>query len=117
MFDVSDLAIEAARATWSANELAQHRMKATVCDGFGDADDASFDVVVTNPPFHQEHAVDRDLTDRLLAECARVRADGAVIVVAQRHLHLHTRLRKWFESVEVVSGHPSHVVVLSRDPS
>jgi len=114
LFDVSDLAIEAARATWSANELGGHRMKSHVCDGFGSTKDDSFDLVITNPPFHQEHAVDRDLTDRLLAETARVvRPSGSVIVVAQRHLHLHTRMLKWFESVEVVSGHPSHVVLLA----
>lgn len=116
LLDVSDLAVEAARRTWEANELGD-RMTAAVADGFADTASASIDLLVTNPPFHQGHALDADLTDRLLADAARVlRPEGEAYVVAQRHLHLHTRMLQWFDGVAVVSKHPSHVVLHATQP-
>ena len=80
----------------------------------GQADEAlgSVDIVITNPPFHQGHALDSAMTDRLLAAAARVlQPGGTAYVVAQRHENLHTRMLQWFTDVEVVSKHPSHVVL------
>jgi len=114
LLDVSDLAVAAATRTWQANDLGD-RMTAHAVDGFAATRTATVDVVITNPPFHQGHAADGELTDRLLADAARVlRPNGVAYVVAQRHLHLHTRLRQWFSQADVVSAHPSHVVVVAR---
>ncbi len=114
--DVSDLAVAAAQSTWERNKLGG---PATfiVADGAAGCDSASFDLVVTNPPFHQDHAVDNALTERILAEAARVLTnEGSLFVVAQRHLHLHTRMRRHFSSVDAVSKHPSHVVIRAVEP-
>lgn len=111
--DSSDLAVAATRSTWHRNGL-PGAFDAVAADGFAGIADESVDVVVTNPPFHQGHAVDPDLTDHLLADAARVlRRDGRAYIVVQRHLQLHTRLRRWFGSVEARSKHPSHVVLLA----
>ena len=76
-----------------------------------------YDVIVTNPPFHQGHAEDRGLTDRLLqGAAAHLVEGGIVVVVAQRHRELHRRLRRWFGRVETVSAHPSHVVFVAALP-
>ena len=101
----------AATETWDANNLGD-RMTAQVSDGFKDMSDGSIDMVITNPPFHQGHALDSAMTDRLLAAAARVlQPGGTAYVVAQRHENLHTRMLQWFTDVEVVSKHPSHVVL------
>ena len=111
LLDVSDLAVAAATETWDANNLGD-RMTAQVSDGFKDMSDGSIDMVITNPPFHQGHALDSAMTDRLLAAAARVlQPGGTAYVVAQRHENLHTRMLQWFTDVEVVSKHPSHVVL------
>lgn len=116
--DASDLAVAAARSTWTTNGLDLSRAEIFVADGFSGVADDSLDLVVTNPPSHQGHAVDHALTDRLMAEAARVlRPDGRLVAVAQRHLNLHTRLRRWFGSVHVPSKHPSHVVLVADDPA
>ena len=115
LFDVSDLAIWSARQTWQANALAPDRAAFVVADGFGATEPGSFDVVITNPPFHQGHARDGDLTDRLLADAAQALApDGAIYVVAQRHLNMHTRLARSFTDVQVLSKHPTHVVLRAK---
>lgn len=110
--DASYLALEAARATASASGLHGDDTEFVVADGLPEG---SFDVIVSNPPFHQDHAVDAHLTERLMSQAARRLAPGgAVVLVVQRHLHLHTRLLEWFSTVEVRSGHPSHVVLEAR---
>ncbi len=114
--DTSDLAVAAAAATWRRNGLGGN-FRAVAADGFTATHDDTFDVVVSNPPFHQGHAIDSGLTDRLLADTARVlRPDGVAYIVVQRHLQLHTRMRRWFSLVEVASKHPSHVVLIARHP-
>lgn len=117
LLDASDMAVHAARTTWQANGLDPERAAIHVADGLLGVEDGSLDLVVTNPPFHQGYAVDHDLTDRLMADAARaLRGDGVLVVVAQRHLNLHTRLLRWFESVEVPSKHPSHVLLVATAP-
>lgn len=113
LVDVSDLAVTAARETCERNGVAADRLTVHVADGLGHIATDSVDVVVTNPPFHQGHALDADMTDRLLADTARVlKPDGAAYVVVQRHLNLHTRTKRWFSTTEVRSKHPSHVVMV-----
>lgn len=116
--DVSDLAAAATAHTWELNRLADHAaLDVAAGDGFSGVVDRSVDVVISNPPFHQGHAVDNDLTDRLLADAARVlTSEGEALVVVQRHLRLHERMRKWFGSVETVSKHPTHVVLHAKQP-
>ncbi len=114
--DASDLAVAAAEATWRKSGLGG-RFTPLVADGFSSTADDSVDVVMTNPPFHHGHAHDPELTDGLLAGAARVlRADGVAYVVVQRHLQLHRKLQRWFASVEAASKHPSHVVLIARQP-
>jgi len=115
LLDVSDLAVEAATRTWNANDLGD-RMTTQVADGFASTPTESVDIVITNPPFHQGHAQDYEMAERLLADTARVlRPGGVAYVVAQRHLNLHTRMQRWFTSVEVPSQHPSHVVLIATN--
>jgi len=116
LLDVSDLAIAAARQTFARNGLSEQGTF-LAADGFGEIAAESIDMVVTNPPFHQGHALDADMTDRLLADASRaLKRDGVLYLVAQRHLQLHTRLKRWFNSVEVASKHPSHVVLVGSHP-
>lgn len=115
LLDVSDLACLAAEGTRRANGLSSERLVVRVADGAELVPDATIDLVVTNPPFHQDHAVDEYLTNRMVADTARVlKADGSAVVVAQRHLQFHRVLAGYFDQVETVSGHPSHVVMVAR---
>lgn len=112
--DASYLAVAAARATAKANGIDADSAEFVVADGLP-ADAGSFDLIVSNPPFHQDHALDAHLTERLMEQAAqRLAPGGAVILVVQRHLNFHTRLLRWFGTVEVRSRHPSHVVLEAR---
>ena len=112
--DVSDLAVAAAEATWIASGHASDRAEFVVCDGVPERSDG-FDLVVTNPPFHQGHAPDPALTERLMAEAAASLCEGGMLaVVAQRHLELHRVMRRHCTDVAAVSSRRSHVVIVAR---
>ncbi|MEM7094718.1 MAG: methyltransferase [Actinomycetota bacterium] len=110
-FDASDLALAAARATWMATGLGD-RARFVVADGMPQ-EHGSFDLVVSNPPFHHGHAFDEHLTGRLLTRAVeRLVPGGQLVFVAQRHLELHRSRR--LPPLETLSGHPSHVVFATR---
>lgn len=115
--DVSDIAIATARRTWAANDLCEMKARFVCCDALEPLNDRSVNLIVSNPPFHIGHSVDRALTDRLIGDASRVLArSGSLLVVGERNQGLHFRLRKWFARVKVCSSDPSFVVLLATDP-
>ena len=118
LVDASDRALLAALATWSASGLDNDRCTAVLSDGCAALSDKSVDLVVSNPPFHQGHAVDNALAQRLVADAARtLRADGALVAVAHRSVDLHHGLSRSFDEVKAVSKHPNFVALVARKPS
>lgn len=113
--DESFHAIASARATVAAAGAADATFQATdVLDGVADA---SADLVLCNPPFHAGGARTTDVAKRMFAESARVlRPGGTLTVVANRHLHHHATLRRWFDDVTVVGSDPRFVVLRGRRP-
>lgn len=116
--DVSDLAIEAAKRCWQTNidtDLHNCSSEFVVSDGLSGLEDASVDLVITNPPFHQDHTLDRPLTQYVIQEAHRVlKPSGQLIAVAPRQIKLHHILSRYFDNVEPLSKHPEFVVSLAN---
>lgn len=109
--DESFHAIASARAT-VGDRAAFHATD--VLDGVGDS---AADIVLCNPPFHAGGARTTDVALRMFAQSQRVlRPGGRICVVANRHLHHHVTLRRWFVDVEVVGSDPRFVVLRARRP-
>src|SRR5690606_307114 len=73
--DVSAVAVASARATAAANGVAD-RVTVLRDVGAGSVGDATQDLVVLNPPFHRDAAVDPGLARDLFAEAGRVLRPG-----------------------------------------
>ncbi len=85
LVDVDALATRAAEATLHANRLGAAQV--VLGDGAGAAGPSSYDLVLSNLPFHRGHGVDRQLAEGLVQEAARVLAPrGRLIIVANRFL-------------------------------
>ncbi len=70
-----------------------------------------FDLIVTNPPFHDEFQTDISVsTDLFLAASDRLNAGGHLVVVANRHLNYATHLRRYFDEVLVVAENEKFVI-------
>ena len=77
--------------------------------------DASQDLIVTNPPFHFGYENNIDISLSLFAAArAKLRPEGQLVVVANRHLNYATHLAKWYARTEVVAETDKFVVYRSR---
>ena len=75
----------------------------------------SADLILCNPPFHQERVMGDQIAMRMFAQAAQVlTASGEFWVVGNRHLGYHAKLKRWFSRVEQVGVHPKFVVLKAR---
>lgn len=115
--DISHAAVASARDTWVANHD-DRRARFLAVDLAGGVTNGSVDVVVINPPFHDQHVVGDETARRMFAEADRVlRPGGRITVVGNRHLGYHRPLRRRFSDVAVVASNPKFVVLSGRKPS
>lgn len=116
--DVSHAAIVSAQATWQANTDGDERATFHSVDLAAPLADATVDLVVINPPFHDQHVVGDETARRMFTEARRIlRQGGEVRVVGNRHLGYHKRLRQLFGNLETVASNPKFVVLSSRKSS
>ncbi len=81
-----------------------------VADGLEDYQGPAFDLLVCNPPFHQEHEVGDGPGWRLLRGAYHHLAVGGELRwVANRHLGYHVKIRRLFRNCEVLTSHPKFV--------
>lgn len=72
----------------------------------------TFDLIVTNPPFHFEHEINIQIPIQLFRECHRcLKPKGNLQIVANNHLNYSSQLKTIFQSVKVLSQNDNFVVL------
>lgn len=72
------------------------------------------DLILCNPPFHLNHAVDEYAGRRLLAQCVKhLEPGGRLCLVANRHLAYRPTLKRHFQRVERLAEDARFVVWLA----
>ncbi len=101
MTDVSLLAVAAARRNAS---LADAPVEVLAGDVYGAVEGRRFDLIVSNPPFHQGKVVDYDMPQRLIAEAAEhLNPGGRLVIVANAFLPYDRLMREHLGEVDVVA--------------
>ncbi len=73
--------------------------------------DGSVDLVLCNPPFHDNHVMGEESARKMFTQAAGALAPGGrLVVVANRHLHYHSVLKKLFTSYELAASNKKFVV-------
>ncbi|MDR5902334.1 methyltransferase [Halomonas icarae] len=99
--DVNAFSVEATRRSLAANELAGEVLESDVYSALAER---QFDAIISNPPFHQERAIDYGPAARLIGEApAHLRPGGALIIVANAFLPYPDRLERAFGSFEILA--------------
>ncbi|SHK36164.1 methyltransferase [Halomonas caseinilytica] len=99
--DVNGFAVEATRRTLAANGLEGEVYHADVYAGLAEQ---RFDAIVSNPPFHQERAVDYGPAGRLIAGApARLEPGGQLLMVANAFLPYPDLLERAFGGFEILA--------------
>lgn len=101
MTDVNLLALAAARRNAARTDAAVDVVAGDVYSGLGDR---RFDLIVSNPPFHQGKLVDYDMPHRLITEAKdHLDPGGRLVIVANAFLPYDRLMREHFEQVEAVA--------------
>ncbi|MBR9908457.1 MAG: class I SAM-dependent methyltransferase [Gammaproteobacteria bacterium] len=88
---------------------------AQVDDCLAQQDDHSCDLILCNPPFHQEHAVTEHIARQMFRDSQRVlRKNGELWVVANRHLPYYQPLKRLFKQVHQVAQNSKFVILKAR---
>jgi 16S rRNA (guanine1207-N2)-methyltransferase len=72
----------------------------------------SHDLVLINPPFHQQHSIGDAVAWQMFMEARRVLVEGGELrIVGNRHLGYHAKLKKLFGNCTMVAANKKFVVL------
>ncbi len=103
LVDVDAMAVRSAQETLRANGIVNARV--VLGDGARAASPGPYDLVLSNPPFHRGHSVDRELAENLVSEAADLLAPGGqVTIVANRFLRYERAMEACLEQVRCLAA-------------
>ncbi|WP_434359202.1 methyltransferase [Parasalinivibrio latis] len=72
----------------------------------------SADMVLCNPPFHQQHTVTDHIAWQMFRDAKRVlNKGGKFLVIGNRHLGYHAKLKRLFGSSRVIASNAKFVII------
>lgn len=118
--DESYMAVESARLNGAAAQACGFisptcgQMHFHVNNSLVGMDSNQADLVVNNPPFHQQTVIGDHIAWQMFTDAKRVlRTGGELWVVGNRHLDYHLKLKRLFGHCETVAGNRKFVVLRS----
>ena len=114
LVDESFMAVQSALENWRAT-LGEREVIVRAGDGLAGQEPQSLDVVLCNPPFHQQQVVGDFLAWRMFQQAREALVvGGALYIVGNRHLGYHSKLARLFRGVEQVAATPKFVILKAR---
>jgi 16S rRNA (guanine1207-N2)-methyltransferase len=114
LVDESFMAVQSAAQNWHA-AFGEREAVIRAADGLASQEPDSLDVVLCNPPFHQQQVVGDFLAWRMFLQArAALVTGGALYIVGNRHLGYHSKLARLFRGVEQVAATPKFVILKAR---
>jgi 23S rRNA (guanine1835-N2)-methyltransferase len=114
LVDESFMAVQSATENWRA-ALGDRDVIVRAGDGLAGQESQSLDVVLCNPPFHQQQVVGDFLAWRMFQQAREALVvGGALYIVGNRHLGYHSKLARLFRGVEQMAATPKFVILKAR---
>ncbi|MEQ1622211.1 MAG: methyltransferase [Methylococcales bacterium] len=112
--DESYMAVASARINFQAmGDERQASFK--IGDGLTDFKSESVDLILCNPPFHQQHTVGDQIAQSMFRQALRVlRPKGELWVIGNRHLNYPVDLKKLFGNSTVVAANAKFTILKSQ---
>ncbi len=116
LVDESYMAVQSARENWSA-AFGERPVAIRAADGLADQPPRSLELILCNPPFHQQQVVGDFLAWRMFQQTrAALTEQGELWLVGNRHLGYHVKLKRLFRRVEQIAATPKFVVLRAVQP-
>ncbi|HHX34187.1 MAG TPA: methyltransferase [Gammaproteobacteria bacterium] len=110
MVDESYMAVQSAQENWQ-QALGERAVNIYAGDGLGAEQPETLDVVLCNPPFHQQQVVGDFLARRMFQQSHRaLKKGGQLWIVGNRHLGYHITLKRMFRDVEHIAANAKFVI-------
>ncbi|WP_445400375.1 methyltransferase [Zobellella sp. An-6] len=111
--DESHMAVASARMNLERNlPAAEPRARFMVNNCLEGMAPDSADLVLCNPPFHQQQAITDHIAWQMFVDAKRVlRRGGELLLVANRHLDYHQKLKRLFGNQRVVASNRKFVIL------
>lgn len=116
LVDESYMAVQSAQENWRAI-LGERPADIRAGDGLAEQPMDSLDLVLCNPPFHQQQVVGDFLAWRMFTQAKTALAKGGELwIVGNRHLGYHLKLKRLFGKVEQIAATPKFVILRAIKP-
>ena len=110
--DESFMAVASAKDNFSGAFEVTRSATFTVGDGLCDFEASSADLILCNPPFHQQHTVGDQIAVSLFIQSRRVlRTGGELWVIGNRHLNYHSQLQRLFGNHQVIAANAKFIII------
>ena len=110
--DESFMAVASAKDNFSRAYELNRPATFTVGDGLCDFEASSADLILCNPPFHQQHTVGDQIAVSLFIQSRRVlRKGGELWVIGNRHLNYHSQLQRLFGNHHVIAANAKFIII------
>lgn len=114
LVDESFMAVQSAAENWQT-AFGDREVTVRAGDGLAGQEPQSLDVILCNPPFHQQQVVGDFLAWRMFQQAREALVvGGALYIVGNRHLGYHSKLARLFRGVEQVAATPKFVILKAR---
>ncbi len=108
-FDESYMAVDSSQRSCALNQ--QSNVKFSWEDGLSNSQEY-FDLIICNPPFHEEHTVGDHIAKRLFSDAKQhLKPQGNVFIIGNRHLGYHASLKKYFKHVETIAANSKFILL------
>jgi len=110
--DESFMAAASARENFHHAFADTRQAEFTVTDGLTEFEPTSADMILCNPPFHQQQAVGDQIAQQMFKQSHRVlRKGGELWVIGNRHLGYHVSLKRIFGNATQVASNKKFVIL------
>ncbi|WP_198262714.1 methyltransferase [sulfur-oxidizing endosymbiont of Gigantopelta aegis] len=111
--DESYMAIASAKLTLKANAVnAEQRITYQAANALSNSIEKSADLILCNPPFHQQYVVGDAIAWQMFQQAKRVlKKGGELWIVGNRHLAYHIKLKKLFGNQSLIATNNKFVIL------
>ncbi|RXJ72955.1 50S rRNA methyltransferase [Veronia nyctiphanis] len=110
--DESHMAVASADLNLRSHGIETTRFKCVANNCLDGFHNDSADLILCNPPFHQLNAVTDHIAWQMFCDARRVLSQkGRLLVIGNRHLGYHAKLKRLFGNASVVASNKKFVIV------
>ncbi len=110
--DESYMAVASAKENINFNVDLNNVASFKVSDGLDGEKNNSADLILNNPPFHQNNAIGDDTAWRMFRQSYLVlKQHGELWVIGNRHLGYHVKLKKIFKNCEIIAANKKFCIM------